>query len=164
VNYPIYLTSKVTGRPRYFVDYFLCLVLILTMFVLANAISYFSTEFPSNQNLISLLFAGVLYYPMASYFIRISEGSNDYDFLGIFMQGVINKHLILALSFLIRGVCTFYYILVFDQVQLEGGSKALASHVIRIGTYSILGAFLIWKRFAMRITNFKVFVGILATS
>lgn len=164
VNYPIYLTSLITGRPRYFVDYLLFGVLVGTMFVLANSMSYFSTQFVSNQNLVSLLYAGVLFYPMASYFIKTSEGSNDYDFLGIFMQGVINKHLVVALAIILRGICIFWSILVLEQIPFDDNSKALISLGLRLGTYLILGAFLTWKRFAMRISNFKVFVGILITS
>lgn len=77
------------------------------MFVLANAVSFFSVQFPNNHNLISLIFSLLLFYPVSNYFIHISEGSNDYDFLGIFMQGVICKYVILAIALIVRGVSTF---------------------------------------------------------
>lgn len=35
---------------------------------------------------------------------------------------------------------------------------------VRMGTYLFLGAFLVWKRFAMRISNFKVFLGLFLVS
>lgn len=103
--YPLFLTTRITGRLRYFVDYLILFCLVATMFVLANAVSYFSNEFPSNKNLVSLVFAVVLSYPVSSYFVRISEGSNDYDFLGIFMQGVIGKYVMMAVALTVRGIC-----------------------------------------------------------
>lgn len=100
------MTTRITGRLRYFVDYLVVFLIGGSMFVLANAISFFSVQFPNNQNLISLLFSSLLFYPVSNYFIHISEGSNDYDFLGIFMQGVICKYVILAIALIVRGIST----------------------------------------------------------
>lgn len=89
--YPLFLSMEVTGRLRYFMDYLLFLIICGCMFVIGNCIAYFSLLSRSNSNLISLVFAAVLFYPLARYFLRVSEGANDYDFLGIFMGGVTIK-------------------------------------------------------------------------
>lgn len=47
---------------------------------------------------------------------------------------------------------------------MAGDTAAVVSLTIRIGTYTILGGYLIWKRFAMRFSNIKAFVIILIAS
>lgn len=89
--YPLFLSMGITGRLRYFMDYLLFLMVCGCMFVIANCIAYFSLLSRSNTNLTSLVFAAVLFYPLARYFLKVSEGANDYDFLGIFMGGVTVK-------------------------------------------------------------------------
>ena len=91
---------------RYFLDYLIVLLLGGTMFLLANSIAYFNDKFSTNQNLVVLIFSGLLFYPVAQYFLRISEGSNDYDFIGIFMHGVIIKFFVLSVALILRDICT----------------------------------------------------------
>ena len=91
---------------RYFLDYLIVLLLGGTMFLLANSIAYFNDKFSTNQNLVVLIFSGLLFYPVAQYFLRISEGSNDYDFIGIFMHGVIIKFFVLSIALILRDICT----------------------------------------------------------
>ena len=105
ICYAIYLSTFITGRLRYFMDYLIVCCIGCIMFMLANCISYFSVNYSTNQNLVSLLYSALLFYPVAGYFLHISEGSNDFDFIGIFMHGVINKLFVLALGLLIRGIC-----------------------------------------------------------
>ena len=83
--YPLYLSSKITGRPRYFMDYLIVILLVLCMFAQANAVSFISQSIHSNLSIIALVYALLLLYPNASYFLKISGGSNDYDYLGMFM-------------------------------------------------------------------------------
>lgn len=96
--YPLYLSTEVTGRVRYFLDYLIFALIGGTMFVLSNAIAYFSFFVASNQNVVSLIYSVLLCYPVGHYFVRVSSGANDYDFLGIFMQGVVFKIVVFSLS------------------------------------------------------------------
>lgn len=52
----------------------------------------------------------------------------------------------------------------FEQVSMPGDSAAVVSLALRIGTYTLLGVYLIWKRFAMRFSNIKAFLSILIVS
>lgn len=70
--YPLYLSTTITGRLRYFMDYLIVLSIFACMFLLSNSIAYFSFFFASSENLISLIYAGLLFYPIAKYFIKIS--------------------------------------------------------------------------------------------
>lgn len=79
-------------------DYFLVVLVGGCMFLLANCIAYFSYFVPTNQNILSLVYSLLLCYPVSNYFIKISAGANDYDFLGIFMQGVILKVVVFSLG------------------------------------------------------------------
>lgn len=47
---------------------------------------------------------------------------------------------------------------------MAGDTAAVVSLVVRIGTYALLGVYLIWKRFAMRFSNIKAFLSILIIS
>lgn len=53
-------------------DYLIVLSIFACMLVLSNSIAYFSFFFSSSGNLISLIYAGLLFYPIAKYFIKIS--------------------------------------------------------------------------------------------
>jgi hypothetical protein len=96
--YPLYLSTEVTGRFRYFLDYLIFTLIGGSMFVLSNAIAYFSFFVSSNQNVVSLVYSVLLCYPVGHYFVKLSSGANDYDFLGIFMQGVILKIVVFCLG------------------------------------------------------------------
>jgi hypothetical protein len=105
--YPLYLSVGISGRPRYFMDYLILGMLGCTMFFLSNSIAAFSMYLPGNRGLVSLLYSCALVYPSASYFLRVSGGANDYDFLGIFMQGVIFKLTVFSLGLAVTalGIC-----------------------------------------------------------
>ena len=107
ICYPLYLSSNISGRLRYFVDYVIILIIFGTMFMLSNSICFFAEKFPTNNNLVVLIFAGLLFYPIAGYFMKMSEGSNDYDFIGIIMHGVIIKFFLLSIALTLRSICTF---------------------------------------------------------
>lgn len=47
---------------------------------------------------------------------------------------------------------------------MPGDSATVVSLALRIGTYTLLGVYLIWKRFAMRFSNIKAFLSILIVS
>jgi hypothetical protein len=68
------------------------------MFVLANAMAYFSFFLSGNNNLVSLVYSLLLCYPVGHYFVKLSSGANDYDFLGIFMQGMVLKVVVCAVG------------------------------------------------------------------
>lgn len=70
--YPLFLSTQITGRLRYFMDYLILILLASAMFVLANALAYFSLLSPNTTNLTSLLFTALLFYPLARYFLRVS--------------------------------------------------------------------------------------------
>lgn len=86
-------------------DYLLVLLLIATMYLLAGSLSSLSVYFSGNRNIVSLIYGLMLSYPTGSYFIRISAGANDYDFLGIFMQSLILKLLIFSLVMILKNLC-----------------------------------------------------------
>jgi len=94
-----------TGRPRYFADYLVFILMGGCMFILSNAIAYFSFFVPNNQNVISLIYSLLLCYPIGHYFVKLSSGANDYDFLGIFMQGIILKIVIVSIGLAILNFC-----------------------------------------------------------
>jgi hypothetical protein len=104
VFYPLFRSMEISGRMRYFMDYLIVILLSGCMFVMANAIAYFSLLCPNSLNLTSLAFAALLFYPLARYFLRISEGTNDYDFLGIFMGGLTLKVALFAVGLAILNI------------------------------------------------------------
>ncbi len=53
-------------------DYLIAILIIATMFLMSNSIAYFSLFLPQWQNLTSLIYAGLLFYPVAKYFVKIS--------------------------------------------------------------------------------------------
>lgn len=61
--YPLYRSTEIGGKLRYFMDYGILLGLVGCMFVASNAVSFYSYSFPSNQCLISLVGAALLFYP-----------------------------------------------------------------------------------------------------
>jgi O-antigen/teichoic acid export membrane protein len=86
-------------------DYLIVILILGCMFVISNSIAYFSLFLPQNRNLVSLIYAGLLFYPIAKYFIKISEGANDFDFLGIFMEGMTVKICTFAIGVAILHFC-----------------------------------------------------------
>jgi hypothetical protein len=70
--YPLFLSMELSGRLRYFMDYLIVLLVCGCMFVLANSIAYFSFLSPNNYNVTSLIYAVLLFYPLARYFLRVS--------------------------------------------------------------------------------------------
>ena len=46
--YPLYLSTTITGRLRYFMDYLIVLSIFACMFLLSNSIAYFSFFFASS--------------------------------------------------------------------------------------------------------------------
>ncbi len=86
-------------------DYLIILFLIFTMFLLAGSLASLSSYFSGNRNIISLAYGLILSYPTGSYFIRLSAGANDYDFLGIFMQSLIFKLFIVSLTMVFQSLC-----------------------------------------------------------
>lgn len=107
--YPLFRSMEITGRLRYFMDYLILLLVGGCMFVMANAIAYFSLLSSNNYNITSLIFAAVLFYPLARYFLRVSEGTNDYDFLGIFMGGVTIKICLFAIGLALLNICISFF-------------------------------------------------------
>lgn len=91
-------------------DYLLVVLLIVTMYLLAGSLASLSSYFAGNRNIISLVYSLLLSYPAGSYFIRLSGGANDYDFLGIFMQSLIFKLLIFSLVTILKAISKFYHI------------------------------------------------------
>jgi len=86
-------------------DYLIVLLLIVTMYFLADSLASLSLYFAGNRNIISLVYSLILSYPTGSYFIRLSAGANDYDFLGIFIQSLIFKLLIFSVSMVLQNFC-----------------------------------------------------------
>ena len=76
------------------------------MFIIANAAAYISQLIPSEQSLFSFLIALAVAYPQARYFIKVSGGSNDYDFLGIFVQSITIKIVVSSILLLIVSLGT----------------------------------------------------------
>ena len=70
--YPLFLSMELSGRLRYFMDYLIILLVCGCMFVLANSIAYFAILSPNNYNVTSLIYAGLIFYPLARYFLRVS--------------------------------------------------------------------------------------------
>lgn len=103
--YPLFLSTEVTGRMRYFMDYLIAILICAAMFLLSNSIAYFSTYLPRHANLMSLIHAGLLFAPISKYFVRISGGANDYDFLGIFMGGMMMKIVAFAIGLAVYSSC-----------------------------------------------------------
>jgi hypothetical protein len=103
--YPLFLSTEIAGRMRYFMDYLVAILICGAMFLLANSIAYFSAQIPRHANLISLLHAGLLFAPISKYFVRISGGANDYDFLGIFMGGTMMKILAFSIGLAVYSSC-----------------------------------------------------------
>ena len=86
-------------------DYLILLLLIGTMYILSGSLASLSTYFSGNRNIVSLIYGLILAYPIGSYFIRISAGSNDYDFLGIFIQSLILKLLVFCFVMILKDLC-----------------------------------------------------------
>jgi hypothetical protein len=103
--YPLFLSTEITGRMRYFMDYLIVILICAAMFLLSNSISYFSAHLPKHANLMSLLHSGLLFAPISKYFVRISGGSNDYDFLGIFMGGMMMKIVAFSIGLAVYSSC-----------------------------------------------------------
>jgi hypothetical protein len=47
---------------------------------------------------------------------------------------------------------------------MESGNAEFVSEMIRMGSYLCMAGYLVWKRFAMRHSNFKIFLGIYVTA
>jgi hypothetical protein len=47
---------------------------------------------------------------------------------------------------------------------MERGVNSFTSLLVRCGSFAVFGGFVGWKRFAMRYSNFRRFVGLLVAS
>lgn len=141
-------------------DYLIVIIIIGCMFVLANSIAYFSYNIQKEKNLISLIYCGMLFYPTANYFIKISAGANDFDFLGIFMQSIIIKIAFVAVGLIVLNFCNYPFNIVNNNTMIENGLSWLITYYVRFITLVVYAGFLAWRRFAMRYNNFTFFVGL----
>lgn len=73
VFYPIYLTSTIQGRPRYFLDYLMLMVLGGCLYVLANCAIWCSSTFASAQTLVGVVVGLCMGLPIVTYFVGISS-------------------------------------------------------------------------------------------
>ena len=101
VFYPLYLSRTLQGRARHFMDYLIVALVSGSMFVIANAQAYISQLLPSEQSIAAFVIALAVAYPQARYFIKVSGGSNDYDFLGIFVQSITIKVVMCSIALLV---------------------------------------------------------------